>query len=114
MWKLAKTKSGVQRWVKTSNKKTKKKSTRRRKPKKRVTDVWGKNKPLEKFWRKLADGREILLVHTNGKTKWFQLPKTHPSARQKVQRTRTRPKNSSNYHLGTIFRRVRIVIQKSG
>ena len=44
MWKLAKTKSGVQRWVKTSKKKTKKKSTRRRKPKTRSTDVWEKIK----------------------------------------------------------------------
>jgi hypothetical protein len=30
------------------------------------TSVWGKNKPLEKFWQSLASGKCVIVIYKNG------------------------------------------------
>uniref|UniRef100_A0A6C0AZ90 Uncharacterized protein n=1 Tax=viral metagenome TaxID=1070528 RepID=A0A6C0AZ90_9ZZZZ len=69
--------------IKTRNNKTRNNKTKKLnyKPSKRVLEmwkdtdsVWGKNKPLEKFWRGLASGDYVVLVYKNGKHKYVNLP----------------------------------------
>jgi len=36
--------------------------------------IWGKNKPLEKFWRSLASGKKVVLIQKTGGYKIFTLP----------------------------------------
>jgi len=36
--------------------------------------VWGKNVPLEKFWRGLAGGKYVVVIYKNGKHKYIDLP----------------------------------------
>jgi ATPase subunit of ABC transporter with duplicated ATPase domains len=38
------------------------------------TTVWGKNKPLEEFWRSLASGKKVVLIDKNGKHKMVTMP----------------------------------------
>ena len=38
------------------------------------TTVWGKNKPLEKFWRNLASGKYVVVIYKNGKQKYVKPP----------------------------------------
>jgi hypothetical protein len=38
------------------------------------TSVWGKNKPLEKFWRGLASSKYVVVIYKNGKHKYIKLP----------------------------------------
>lgn len=61
--------------------KTKKNKKIRNKTSKRVLEmqkdplsVWGKNKPLEKFWQGLADGKYVVVIYKNGKNKYVNLP----------------------------------------
>ena len=76
-WKIVKNKNGTKRWLKISNNKSKtKKSKRLLKLEKDPESVWGKNKKLEEFWRKLASGKEVVLIYTNGKVVNFTMPKT--------------------------------------
>ena len=37
--------------------------------------VWGKNKPLEKFWQGLASGKYVVVIYKNGKHEYVKLPK---------------------------------------
>jgi len=46
--------------------------------------VWGKNKPLEHFWRGLASGKYVVLVYKNGKHKYVKLPKPHTQKIKKL------------------------------
>ena len=39
-------------------------------------EVWGKNKPLERLWRKLASGDQVIGVLADGTQKVFRQPKT--------------------------------------
>jgi hypothetical protein len=72
--------------TKTTTKKTKTTKKAEKKPRnktsKRILDmwkdpnsVWGKNKPLENFWRELASGKKVVVVYKDGKTKSVNLPK---------------------------------------
>lgn len=61
--------------------KTRRNKKMRNKTSKRVLEmwkdpasVWGKNKPLEKFWRSLAAGKMVVVVYKNGKHKYVTLP----------------------------------------
>jgi|TARA_B110001450_G_C17640914_1_gene489265 hypothetical protein len=65
--------------------KNRKKRTRRRRGVFLGENVWGKNKKLEKFWRKLASGREVILVKKNGEKGTYKLPKTHPALGNKYR-----------------------------
>lgn len=67
--------------------KTRKNKKIRNKTSKRVLEiqkdpatVWGKNKPLEKFWRFLAAGKMVVVVYKNGKHKYVNLP--NPTTRK--------------------------------
>ena len=73
MWTIISTAAGVHRWAKASQ--TPQTQTRHRhrnttaKKSKRIlemeadpTTVWGKNKPLEKFWQELASGKKVVLI----------------------------------------------------
>jgi hypothetical protein len=62
-------------------KKTKSDNLKRRKTSKRVQamhndpdSVWGKNKPLEEFWRKLAKGENVVVIYKDGTHKYVDLP----------------------------------------
>jgi len=61
--------------------KTKKNKKMRNKTSRRVLkmqedpfSVWGKNKPLEKFWQGLANGKYVVVIYKNGKNKKVALP----------------------------------------
>ena len=61
--------------------------TKTRKRHKETTDdanVWGKNKKLENFWRKLASGDKVILVYNNGKIVHYTLPKTQPAKQKNI------------------------------
>lgn len=61
--------------------KTKKNKRIRNRTSKRVLEmrkdplsVWGKNRPLEKFWQGLANGKYAVVIYKNGKNKKVTLP----------------------------------------
>jgi len=86
MWKIVQNKNGTKRWLKISNNKSqKKKSKRLIKLEKVQESVWGKNKKLEEFWRKLASGKEIILIYNIGKIEKFKMPKTHNAGSKKIK-----------------------------
>jgi hypothetical protein len=69
-WTIVADKRGVQRW-KLKNKPT---TMKQRRPGKSArvlameadpTTVWGKNKPLERFWDDLASGRKVVVIYAN-------------------------------------------------
>jgi len=71
MWTIISTVSGVHRWAKASqtsqtrssrHNTTAKKSKRVMEMEADPTTVWGKNKPLEKFWQELASGKKVVLI----------------------------------------------------
>ena len=51
----------------------------------RTESVWGKNKKLEEFWRKLASGKEVVLVYENDKKQIYTMPKTHTAKSNKYK-----------------------------
>jgi len=62
--------------------KTRKHKKKRNKTSKRVLEmwndpesVWGKNKPLEKFWQGLASQKYVVVIYKNGKHKYVPSPK---------------------------------------
>ena len=65
--------------------KNRRKRTRRRKGFFLGENVWGKNKKLENFWRKLAHGRNVILVNEKGEKSNYKLPKTHPASGNKYR-----------------------------
>lgn len=44
--------------------------------------VWGKNKPLEEFWRSLASGKKVVLIQKIGGHKIFTMPTGKMAARK--------------------------------
>jgi len=77
-WVIVTNARGVQRWQKVQGAKTKTKTKTRRVGRRvgRVVElgtgdaygesIWGKNKPLEKFWRSLASGEKVVLIQKTG------------------------------------------------
>jgi len=63
----------------------KSKSLKRRRDSQYNDDIWGKNKKLEKLWRKLADSKMVILINKNGKMIHLKLPKTHPALGNKLK-----------------------------
>lgn len=82
MWVVVKTKNGVYRWNKVGTAKTVKKR-KSKQTKDEPEDVWGKNKKLEEFWRRLASGKEVVLQHKDGKIKRYKMPTTLSASRKK-------------------------------
>ncbi len=58
---------------KNSNK-SKKSNKSKSKRVKEMESVWGKNKPLEEWWRQLASGNKVVLVERNGGHKMHTMP----------------------------------------
>ena len=83
-WTIIADTRGVQRWRKIDATTTRKPTTmkqRRRGKSARVlataadTDsVWGKNKPLEKFWQDLASGRKVVVIYAKPSHKIVEVP----------------------------------------
>jgi hypothetical protein len=48
------------------------------------TTVWGKNKPLETFWRGLASSKYVVVVYKNGTYKYIKLPNPHTQKSTKL------------------------------
>lgn len=80
-WTIVVDKRGVQRW-KLKNKPT---TMKQRRPGKSARvlameadphTVWGKNKPLERFWDDLASGRKVVLIMKNGDHEIKTMPKS--------------------------------------
>ena len=78
---------GVQRWKKfvgsdavsqrrIAGKTKKRKSARVLAMETDPDSVWGKNKPLERFWNDLASGRKVVLIKKNGDYEMFEMPKS--------------------------------------
>ena len=72
-WAIVVDRRGVKRWQHTKKKPATTMKLRRRGHKSaRVlamesdpNSVWGKNKPLEKFWQDLASGRKVVVIYEN-------------------------------------------------
>ena len=74
MWIIIKAANGTKRWKKVD------------KTKKWVDEdtVWGKNKKLENFWRKLALGEQVVVVYGDDK-KILNMPKTRGARKNKYK-----------------------------
>jgi hypothetical protein len=97
-WVIVADARGVQRWQKVQGAKAKAKvkaKTRRVGRVGRVgrvvelgtgdaygESIWGKNKPLEKFWRSLASGKKVVLIQKIGGHKIFTMPTGKMTARK--------------------------------
>ena len=83
-WTIVADTRGVQRWQKIDGTTRKNRTMKRRKNKSaRVLameadpeSVWGKNKPLERFWNDLASGRKVVLIKKNGNHEMHTMPKS--------------------------------------
>ena len=88
-WMIVADKRGVQRWRKISSS-TQNKTVRRHKSARLLAmeadpeSVWGKNKPLERFWQDLASGRKVVVIYAKPSSshKIVTIP-TSPAANKK-------------------------------
>ena len=91
-WIIVTTNNGIRRWQKVSSYSSKTRTTKKNKSNKkskRVLEmeadpntVWGKNKPLEEFWRSLASGKKVVLIEKNGNHKLVTMPTSKMTARK--------------------------------
>jgi hypothetical protein len=87
-WVIVTNARGVQRWQKVQTQGVKAMANTKAKAKTRRVgrvvelgtgnaygeSIWGKNKPLEKFWRSLASGEKVVLIQKTGGHKIFTMP----------------------------------------
>jgi hypothetical protein len=91
-WTIVTNARGVQRWQKVQGAKAKTKAKTKTRRVGRVVElgtddaygesIWGKNKPLEKFWRSLASGEKVVLIQKTGGHKMFTMPTGKMAARK--------------------------------
>jgi hypothetical protein len=78
-WIIVNDQRGVKRWqkiIKNKTSKIQKKSVRVLEMETDHDTVWGKNKPLEKFWRGLASGNKVVVIYNSGNShKIVDVPK---------------------------------------
>ena len=85
-WRIVADSRGVQRWQKVLSRDSKhiakNKTMKHKKKSNRVlnmeadqTTVWGKNKPLERFWQDLASGKNVVIIYKNSRHKIENVPK---------------------------------------
>lgn len=86
-WVIIADANGIQRWKKIPS--SGKKQTLKRSNSERVfamkadpETVWGKNKPLEKFWQELASGKKVVVIYTNGSHKIENVPDSKITMRE--------------------------------
>ena len=92
MWKIVKNKNGTKRWSKISNLKSKTiKSKRLLKLEKDPESVWGKNKKLEKFWRKLSTGTHVVLIYKDKLYNVVSLPRSKVADQKKLEEYKNNP-----------------------
>ncbi len=92
MWKIVKNKNGTKRWSKISNLKSKTiKSKRLLKLEKDPESVWGKNKKLEKFWRKLSTGTHVVLIYKDKPYNVVSLPRSKVADQKKIEEYKNNP-----------------------
>lgn len=77
-WMIVVDRRGVKRWQRTkpTTMKRRGKSARVLAMEAEPDSVWGKNKPLERFWNDLASGRKVVLIKKNGDYEIFTMPKS--------------------------------------
>ena len=83
-WAIVADTRGVQRWqlkkkhttATTTMKRRKNKSARVLAMEADPESVWGKNKPLERFWQDLASGRKVVLIKKNDTHEMHTMPKS--------------------------------------
>jgi hypothetical protein len=81
-WAIVTDTRGVQRWQLKKKPTTTMKLRRRHKSARVLAmesdpdSVWGKNKPLERFWNDLASGRKVVLIKKNGDHEMYTMPKS--------------------------------------
>jgi hypothetical protein len=81
-WVIVADTRGVQRWqlkkkpATTMKKRRSGKSARVLAMEADPESVWGKNKPLERFWQDLASGRKVVLIMKNGDHEIHTMPKS--------------------------------------
>jgi hypothetical protein len=80
-WAIVVDRRGVKRWQHTKKKPATTMKLRHRGHKSARVEadpnsVWGKNKPLEKFWQDLASGRKVVLIKKNGDHEMFTMLKS--------------------------------------
>lgn len=82
-WVIIADTRGVQRWRKIDATTRKNRTMKRPHKSARVLameadpeSVWGKNKPLERFWQDLASGRKVVLIKKNGNHEMHTMPKS--------------------------------------
>jgi hypothetical protein len=81
-WTIIADTRGVQRWQLKKKPTTTMKLRRRHKSARFLAmeadpdSVWGKNKPLERFWNDLASGRKVVLIKKNGDHEMYTMPKS--------------------------------------
>jgi hypothetical protein len=76
-WIIVTNKGGIQRWQKMHGATIKNKTKKSKRVLEMEADpntVWGKNKPLEEFWRSLASGKKVVLIEKNGHHKIVTMP----------------------------------------
>jgi len=49
-----------------------------------IPSVWGKNVPLENFWRGLAGSKYVVVIHKNGKHEYITLPNSNTEKSTKL------------------------------
>jgi hypothetical protein len=87
-WVIVTNARGVQRWQKVQGAKVKAKTRRVGRIVELGTgdaygeSIWGKNKPLEKFWRSLASGKKVVLIKKTGGHKILTMPTGKMTARK--------------------------------
>ena len=82
-WTIVTDTRGVQRWQKinaTTTRKNRSLKQRRHKSARLLAieadpdTVWGKNKPLEKFWQDLASGRKVVIIYADAAPSLVNVP----------------------------------------
>jgi hypothetical protein len=78
-WTIIADTRGVQRWQLKKKPTTMKQRRRGKSARVLATaadpdSVWGKNKPLEKFWRDLASGRKVVVIYATPSHKIVEVP----------------------------------------
>ena len=91
-WTIVTNARGVQRWQKVQAQGQGAKAKAKTRRVGRVVElgtgdaygenIWGKNKPLEKFWRSLASGEKVVLIQKTGGYKIFTMPTGKMAARK--------------------------------
>lgn len=77
-WTIVVDHRGVKRWQRTMKLRRRGKSMRVIASESDSDSVWGKNKPLEQFWRKLASGKKVVVIYATRTHRIVDVPASKP------------------------------------